>query len=296
MGLKDALSGLADMYKSEVEKKDSAQYADALKVCSESFFNHLANSTHGIGAHVKDVEYTDGYFVFGRGTNSVVHFHIDECPEWKFGIWWNVPEEPEKTTFKGEFFCQYESTIDKFKPSRSVMREAITINLSGIGDDVWNAVRMVDFIANEPYLAFCRDLCYWNYNYEYHTREEAKAVYDEFVRRKAIEQRLTGMLDEKVIEFMKDKVMPRFNGAEIIYHENCSPSYEMVAPLDKNADFANEPGWYDLFSEGDELGAEYDALLEECEKAADAEEIFWSRPIHKSVYIYEDKKDEIIFG
>ena len=31
MGLKDALSGLADMYKSEVERKDSAQYADIYK-------------------------------------------------------------------------------------------------------------------------------------------------------------------------------------------------------------------------------------------------------------------------
>ena len=31
MRLKDALSGLADMYKSEVERKDSAQYADIYK-------------------------------------------------------------------------------------------------------------------------------------------------------------------------------------------------------------------------------------------------------------------------
>ena len=38
---------------------------------------------------------------------------------------------------------------------------------------VFAAEEMLEFIHNEPDLAFCRAYCGWDYNREYHTREEA---------------------------------------------------------------------------------------------------------------------------
>ena len=115
---------VSDMYNAQVEEHDKAGYAQRLKEATEVFFkdvNTMFNFFDENPVHFTDVEYLDGYFVFGFGTNTVVHFHIDECPGWLFAIWWDIPDDSEElaNTIKGKFFTQYEETVDKFKPSRS---------------------------------------------------------------------------------------------------------------------------------------------------------------------------------
>lgn len=294
--LADTMKKLADMYGEHVEKVDAAGYADMLKYCAEQFMENISGEMflEDLPAlHFKDVAYLDGYFLFGTGTNSVVHFHIEECPGWKFGIWWNVPEEPEKTRIEGEFFAQYEDAIDKFKPSASALCEHIHIDQDPKCNDLWGAARMLRFIIKEPSLAFCRDACYWDYNYEYHSREEADEQFKEFTDRKAKEAALTPVLDKKVIDFVRERIAPLFTDADIRFREHCIPRYELVAPFEKNRDIVDKPGCYGWFADGDEDGqetmAELTKLIEGCDKTAEENGIYWSRPIDFYVLFKEGK-------
>ena len=79
-----------------------------------------------------DIQYGNGYFVFDRGEDSVIHFRVKGVwKHWKFGMW--VNSEYLKETYREEeknmkyedyykvvqIFAQHDTWIDKFKPSRS---------------------------------------------------------------------------------------------------------------------------------------------------------------------------------
>lgn len=76
------------------------------------------------------IEYGNGYFIFDRGEDSVIHFRIKGCKHWKFGLWINSDylleenKQPEDTRWDQlykvvQLFTQYDTCIDKFKPSAS---------------------------------------------------------------------------------------------------------------------------------------------------------------------------------
>ena len=81
-----------------------------------------------------DIEYGNGYFLFDMGDDSVVHFRVKGVwKHWKFGMWVHseylsedcLKEEAERKPDWREgnkvvqIFAQYDTQIDKFKPSRS---------------------------------------------------------------------------------------------------------------------------------------------------------------------------------
>lgn len=81
-----------------------------------------------------DIQYGNGYFIFDRGVDSVVHFRVKGVSKhWKFGMWVNaeyLDEEERKRILKEypdeeknfkvlQLFAQYDTCIDKFKPSCS---------------------------------------------------------------------------------------------------------------------------------------------------------------------------------
>lgn len=80
MADKHPLEALKDFYEDSVKKADASGSSEVYKANTEALFKELHYS-------IEDIEYLDGYFLFGFGTNSVIHFHIKECPGWKFGIW-----------------------------------------------------------------------------------------------------------------------------------------------------------------------------------------------------------------
>ena len=83
MADKHPLEALKDFYEESVKEADANRSPEIHKANTEALFKELPYS-------IEDIEYLDGYFIFGFGTNSVVHFHIKECPGWKFGIWWGT--------------------------------------------------------------------------------------------------------------------------------------------------------------------------------------------------------------
>lgn len=93
-----------------------------------------------LGFKIKDVTHPDGYFLCDYGKDSVTHFKLKGhgiSRKWKFGLWVNAEEMSEekmkevKEQIKNgelsydhqpkviQLFAQYETQIDKFKPSRS---------------------------------------------------------------------------------------------------------------------------------------------------------------------------------
>ena len=65
---------------------------------------------------IKDKRYGNGYFIFTFAGNSICHFHLEELPHWKFGIWLSEDKTKKKTY---QIFGQIEVLIDKFKPYAS---------------------------------------------------------------------------------------------------------------------------------------------------------------------------------
>lgn len=184
MGKTNFLKALKGAYEAEVKRQDDQHDPEILKRATNEVFEALKKEIkENISEDISftDIEYSDGYFFFATGSNTVIQFHIPECPGWLFGIWWNCKGD----NIKGQLFAQYEANIDKFKPSASPLCQEIQVlwnETSGTSSTItaYEAAWMIQYIIKEPYLAFCRDYYFWDYNREYHTREEAKAAFDQW--------------------------------------------------------------------------------------------------------------------
>ena len=193
------LSALVNFYKEAVEKEDSNGFAEVFKQATEMLFEQLPKAISwkkDVVFTVEDVEYSDGYFIIGRGTNSVVQFRIKETPGWLYGIWWSPVEDENLSTEEKkvyltdklhcDIFAQFEETIDKFKPSASMVSESFNFYLdSKSNGSLWNIARDILFIRDEPYLAFYRDIHFSDFNREYVSREEAEAEYKTYKKKKS---------------------------------------------------------------------------------------------------------------
>lgn len=201
--------------------------------------------------------------------------------------WWDIPEKPGVTQLGAQFFTQYEETIDKFKPSYSI---TVNVTVSEEYCDCYDAANLIKFIVNEPYLAFCRDYHVWDYNVEYHTREEAKAEYDKYRAWKNKKDAATAELDSKMISFVKDKILPLFKDSRIFDEGDCcSPRYEVIAPFNSNTDIVDKPGTYDWFSEDSmDVLKEYKEILNYGKQLSDSYEFWWFEPFSPVVTFYQD--------
>ena len=177
--LKQALEGILKLREEMSADADNELVVQARTKAAELFFASLTKA----GFTPKDIVYDNGYFIFGYGTNSVVHYHLEECPGWRFGIWWDEPKSIA-TGLTGEWFAQYEETIDKFKPSASNFSTSIFV--TDDNDLSWYCEQYTKFIKDQPFLAFCRDYLDWDYNCEYHTPAEAEHEFFEYQYRRGL--------------------------------------------------------------------------------------------------------------
>lgn len=87
----------------------------------EFIFYILSN----FGYKIYDIQNVDGYFLFEGSKDSVTHFRLKGhgiSKHWKFGLWLNeeyLNEESSTDKPVIQLFAQYDTQIDKFKPSRS---------------------------------------------------------------------------------------------------------------------------------------------------------------------------------
>lgn len=107
-----------------------------------------------------DIKYGDGYFVIGTGTNSVVHFHLEETPGWLYGLWLSEMDHPDpkaQKPVKIKFFAQFEAEIDEFKPSTSMVSEECTVSMGLVKSIECTHIKTaIHFIQKNPALAWHR--------------------------------------------------------------------------------------------------------------------------------------------
>lgn len=214
---------------------DKKGYAERYAEC----FGALKRGLAKIGMTVVGEEVGDGYFVFGYGTNSTAEFGIREIPGWRFGVWFSPLKdegEDEDKGVRGTLFWQVEDFIDKFKPSASVF----TADLLFEGDlSDWEIgesdARPLIFTRDEPSLAFCRDVLYWDYNSEYHSKASAFIHRIMAIRKEKAYTRRYERLGARHAERLLKAGMRDFHASDGgIYDRGpaVSPRYDVVIAVD----------------------------------------------------------------
>ena len=306
---------MANMYKEFVDREDKKGLSEVYKEATKLVFKEIKKQLKekDLATKITNVKYLDGYFIFGTGTNSVVHFNVDITPGWKYGIWWSPVEDKEKSTeddsvydptrLHCSIFTQFKEEIDKFKPSASIYDRDFDIDLTkdfpfSYGLDEF--IRDIKFIHDEPYLAFYREMHYVDFNHKHITREEARQYYDEHFEWKRKSEEIKSQNDKEflltIYNVLKEDID---NGNVFIYDrgENWSPRYDIIGKNTFNGEV--EDGCYgicDLLENGEEIEKIIYDKSKELEDRADEAETMWFACCHSSIDIISPKEYKKIFN
>lgn len=257
--MSNPFNSIIELYTESVKKADAAGLSEVYKRATEVVFEGL-KERFPFGLNIIDVEYLDGYFIFSRGTNSIVHFHIEETPGWKYGIWWSPvsknTKEGEKDDKNTEYytdrvhcsiFAQYEEEIDKFKPSASTVCEEFTIDFNYPAvNRLWTFAGDIEFIYKEPYLAFYREMHYTDFNREHVSRAKAKAYYERHFKEKKLMEETKALNDKEILDTLYEILKEDIDEGVCFIQDCgdcCTSRYEIII---KNT-FGIEDGCYDIF-------------------------------------------------
>ena len=106
------------MYENQVKEADKSGDPEKLKRCADLFFKCVNAEMEDYPVTFEDIEYLDGYYIFGYGTNTIVHFHIKECPEYG-GLY------PTKSQERSTFLAS--CLLSTRKPSTNSSRADLTL-------------------------------------------------------------------------------------------------------------------------------------------------------------------------
>jgi len=303
---------ILELYKDSVAEQDEKGYAETYKACAERFFRVVASmyaELHNKEIHFSDIEYLDGYYIFGHGTNTIVHFHVDEIPGWLFAIWWGEPKKgdsiyDQRKFVKGTFFTQYEATLNKFKPSRSAIKVEIEQVIEGdqeelddwFGGTCCGLCDTIKFMIDEPYLAFCRDYYCYDYNIKAVSRREAKKMFNKWKKHQALEDRWQEKYDAACVKFIKENVLPLFNGGVIVDHEDViEPRYDVRIPISQNEDLFQEIGFYEFDDlDMEDVTRQFNKMDSKFQKKAEKAGCYLSWSFRPELMVFDDdcKPDE----
>lgn len=135
----------------------------------------IFKSIKEMGYKPYDIEYGNGYFLFEMGDDSVVHFRLKGLgpigKHWKFGMWIAAESLEESYREKEkdlpydeqynivQLFAQYDTIIDKFKPSRSslcVQYKASEWERTLKYPNPWGEIKnMLGMMKTHPLMCYC---------------------------------------------------------------------------------------------------------------------------------------------
>jgi len=296
---------LRDIYKDGVDKENGYGYSNVYKRATKRFLDEVSEYCNEYGhfnINIVDLVYEDGYFICGMGKNSVVKFRVKEVPGFLFGIWWDHDEgvKYDKTKdgkISGKLFAQYEDDIDKFKPSRSKFLVEFEVRWIGgksilFTENAYDAYRMIRFMVEEPDLSWARHHFGWNYNWEYHTREEAEEEKKKYIEFKEREEIVTAELNERCVSAVRNALSDEIEaGVTKILDsgDHCNPRYEIVVDQSSfNKKDKPSVGSYLLIWEDDIVKKMTDEF-ERCKEEAKGEEFCWWCPFDEVCTVVEHK-------
>lgn len=221
------------------------------------------------GLTIQDEVYPEGYLF--ANDYKIWIFDLAECPDWSFGVW--LVEDNEKDNKKDDekekkycmwLFAQHKKYIDKFKPFASALcvEENIWVSdLEGDGDihyEIDEALQVVDFVKEQPYLAWYRDVHWTNFNLKYVSPEEAKKDFEEHEAERLKREQLEAELDAEETAWMKNYYDKTGYKYKITTDENYWPKHSVIIE-DKDV----EPGCYGMLDEKEK--EEFDKILKKYE-------------------------------
>lgn len=314
---KNPLEVISDIYKECVTEQDAKGFAEVYAKATPALFESIKKDA-GLDLHFEDVEYLDGYFIFGYGTNSVVHFHIKEAPGWLFGVWWSPirtketenEEDESKVEYRKDkihcqLFFQFEKEIDKFKPSASTFSHEFDFCLEEGKEDeaevlaLFDFQREIAFLINEPYLAFYREMHCTDFNHEYVSREKAKRYWDRHWKQKEKRRQIDLINAKEMYEFYKSLIKDFVESGDAFIHDSgdfIDPRYEVVIrniKLDNGEYLGEENGFYYLFDVCDDGTNETEKLykrkVRECAKRYRSR-FYYNNPFSDCCQILDDER------
>ena len=130
---------------------------------AELIFNYIKS----IGFTPYNIKYRNGYFIFDKGEDGVIHFSIKGLYGWKFAMWINtnkdeLKSEDGKREYSAlQFFTQHEDNIDKFKPSRSCFLAEYNIrDIENPAPYQWYQIKnIIKMIKWHPFISHYYDKC-----------------------------------------------------------------------------------------------------------------------------------------
>ena len=307
---KNPLAGIAKFYEDSVKKADKAGFTETFKQATDLLFERIKKELD-MDLHFEDVNFGDGYFIFGYGTNSVVSFHIKEAPGWLGGIWWNTIATEETKDKKNptyetdklhcELFFQYEEEIDKFKPSASMFGSSFEFHFENgyLDSGFIDAYEDLQFIIKEPYLAFYKEMHYTNFNHEYISRESAKRYWNRHWKEKAKKKEIDKLNANEFMNMVKTIIKPAVEDGDafIVDRGDCiSPRYEIIMKninLDDGKPWVKKDGCYGIFGFNYEDVKEDKKLWKKVEKECAKREkcrYYFHQPCHDSIIILSSNK------
>lgn len=245
------------------------KYADKM---SETVLNFIESNDIMDRKFTIDRKNDDFFLEYG-----LANFTIKEIPDWLFGIQWIKGSKNknsyifysgnEEYIFEGTLFTEYKMLIDKFKPIQTEIKVNIIFRIEdGDIDDISNdrvlqanfeskenVEKIINFIYEEPYLAFYKTMTCIDYNYKHVSRKKAKEFFNKFQKRRYKEMSEYRIAKNIMDGFVKEKILPYIKNSKIIDNgPDISPRYEIEAPFNDNDNIPGvpRPGHYyiDLFT------------------------------------------------
>lgn len=161
--------------------KETTKVAKKLKKCFDIFQECLKEDSNN-GFTLIDINFKSSNYIFSESIeNTCVYFSIEEIPNWKFSIWWNM-NNADDVCIEGSFFA-VPKEISISCPSKASNLESFYIHLNVPKySSLICAINLLKYIQKEPELAFCRDVYCLDYNTEYATRHKAKKLYKSWIK------------------------------------------------------------------------------------------------------------------
>lgn len=155
-----------------------------------------------------------------------VHFTMNICPDWSFGIWYNVVQEGEEVDkLDAIIFAQYTRFINKFKPSCSadLLQERFVVK---DGEELDFNLDFLHCIADKEPLAFWIDTHTYSGSYMYVGKAQAKEYMRRKIRKDKREERIQAFVSGLVVKRAK-RAMAGMPGCRVDDRGDCcSPRYE----------------------------------------------------------------------
>lgn len=165
----------------------------------------ILNKLKELGFKLYNIDNVDNYFIMEGEKDSITHFYIKGLSHWKFGLWINCTDK-ENCTY---LFTQYDTQIDKFKPSRSHF--CVELSENDITNGYFREVEsMIKHIKRHPMIAYNESeegyYCGLSYILRFIKRELIETRLDEFLNKLILNKSLI-WLKFKILFIRNNKIV-----------------------------------------------------------------------------------------